>query len=472
MIKFGTSGFRAVIGENFTKESVQRVAYAVSMLIKKEKVENPVVDIGFDNRFMAEIYAKWVAEVLAYNKIKVNFFSLSTPTPTIAYMSKKHTFGIVLTASHNPFYYNGMKVIKESGEVNDKYASKIEKIANGVVYEKIKTLSFDDGVKQGLIKLTTNTNAYQKSILSYLDKEKLLTYNPKVLFNAMHGNSSRVVREICKKLGFTNYEIMKENIDPYFEGGLPAPYLKNVVDQKEKVVNEHFDIGLAFDGDSDRLTIIDKNGEIYDCNYVLPVVFDYFVKVKGYKGGVAHNGAFSSLISLVAKDLNEKEVITKVGFKNVAEAFKTTTAFMGGETNGIALKEHIYGKDGIMAGFFVLEILCHYQKSFKEILEETTRKFNFPSCVIEFAYPITMEKKAEINEQVFVKKELPSLKEKIVSTSYFDGLKMNFKNNYWAAIRFSGNENVVRIFTEMKDLESSNKMVAKLEKFIGVKVRQ
>ena len=145
---------------------------------------------------------------------------------------------------------------------------------------------------------------------------------------------------------------------------------------------------------------------------------------------------------------------------------------MGGETNGISLKEHIYGKDGIFAGFVVLDLISYYQKTFKEILTETTQKFHFPSCVIEFAYPITLEKKAEINEQVFIKKELPKLDKKIVSTNYNDGLKINFENNYWAAIRFSGNELVVRIFTEMENLENSNKMVAKLEKFIGVKERQ
>lgn len=472
MIKFGTSGFRGIIGDNFTKESVQRVAYAVAMLIKKEKVENAIIDIGFDNRFMAGDFAKWVAEVLAFYKIKINFYSIPTPTPTIAYLSKKHTFGIVLTASHNPYFYNGIKVFKQSGEVNDKYAEKIEKIANNMDYTKIKSITFDEGVKKGIIKLTKNTNSYQKNVISYINKDNLLKYNPKVLFNAMHGNSSLVVREICDKLGFTNYEIMKENIDPYFEGGLPAPYLKNLIDQKERVVKENFDIGIAFDGDSDRVTIIDKSGQIYDCNYILPAVYEYFVKVKGYSGGVAHNGAFSSLISLIAKDLNEKEIITKVGFKNVAEAFQNTTAFMGGETNGISLKEHIYGKDGIFAGFVVLDLISYYQKTFKEILTETTQKFHFPSCVIEFAYPITLEKKAEINEQVFIKKELPKLDKKIVSTNYNDGLKINFENNYWAAIRFSGNELVVRIFTEMENLENSNKMVAKLEKFIGVKERQ
>lgn len=472
MIKFGTSGFRGIIGDNFTKESVQKVAYALCKLIKKEKIENPIVDIGFDNRFMAENYAVWVSEVLAYNKIKVNFYKTPTPTPTIAYLSKKHTFGIVLTASHNPYFYNGIKVFKESGEVPDNYAKKIEDIANKVEIEKVKTFAFDLACQNGIVKITDNTTAYENSVLSFIDKENIRKKNPKVLFNAMHGNSGKIIRSICRKLNFTNFEIMKENVDPYFEHGLPAPYLKNLNDQKERVSNFGFDIGIALDGDSDRVTIIDKSGEIYDCNYIFSVVFDYFVKVKKYSGGAVHNTVFTQLISMLAKDLGEKEFITKVGFKNIAEKFKTSSAFIGAETNGIALKKHVYCKDGILAGFLVIDIMCYYNKSFKEILDSIIEKYNFPSCVIEFAYPITLEKKAEITERVFVKKELPSLNKKIASTSYADGLKINFEDNYWAAARFSGNENVIRLFTEMKDLNEANKMMAKLEKFIGVKERQ
>lgn len=472
MIKFGTSGFRAVIGENFTKENVQKLAYALKELIKKEKVDNPIVDIGFDNRFMAKNFAMWISEVLIASNIKVNFFEEATPTPAIAYLSKKHTFGIVLTASHNPYYYNGVKVFKNSGEVVDKYAQKIESVANKIEFEKIKTMPFEEGVKKGLVKLTTNLTQYEKSVISYLDKDRIIKHNPKVLFNAMHGNSSKAIREICEKIGFSNFEIMKEDVDPYFEGGLPAPYLKNLTDQKARVVNENFEIGFGLDGDSDRLTVIDKSGEVYDCNYVLTVLFEYLVKVKGLRGGVAHNTIFSSLISLICKTLNEKEVLTKVGFKNVAEKFETTTCFLGGETNGISLKTHTYGKDGILASFLVLDLISYYQKTFKEILDDLKERVNFPSCAIEFAYPITLEKKQEINEQVFVRKEVPSLNLKILKTTYDDGFKMFFENHYWAAIRFSGNENVVRIFTEMENLDKANAMISKLEKFIGVKVRQ
>ena len=470
MIKFGTSGFRAVIGDGFTKENVQKVAYAVCKNITKKK--DAVIDIGFDNRFIANFYAKWVAEVFLYHKIKVNFYKHPTPTPALAFVSKSHTFGIVLTASHNPYYYNGVKVFKNGGEIDDDFAKKIEEIANSIEFEKIKTLPFDEGEKAGYLNIIDKTEDYEKDVISYLNKKNISKYKPKVLFNALHGNSSRIVREICKKIGFSHFEIMKENIDPYFENSLPAPYLKNLVDQKERVVKEKFDLGIAFDGDSDRITIIDKSGEMYDCNYVFPVVYEYLVKVKGLKGGVAHNGLFSSLIGMLAKEFGEEENLTKVGFKNIAKVFEKGKAFIGAETNGVALRDHVYCKDGIMTGFIVIDLMSYYQKSFKEILDELTKRFNFPSCTIEFAYPFSLEKKAEINKQVFINKELPKLKRKIVNVTYDDGCKIFFENNYWCGIRFSGNENVVRLFTEMENIKNANKMIAELEKFIGVKERQ
>lgn len=472
MIKFGTSGFRGIIGENFTKENVQKVAYAIATIVNKKKFVDPIIDIGYDNRFMGDFFAKWVSEVLIGNNIKVNFFEKSLPTPVIGYLSKSHTFGIVLTASHNPYYYNGMKVFQGGGEVPDDFASKIEKLANSVKSAKIKTLSFEEGVAQGKITLASNYDEYLKSVLSFVNKKEILAYNPKILFNAMHGNSTSVILNICKKLGFKNFEIMKDNIDPYFEHGLPAPYLKNLTDQAKRVKEENFDLGLALDGDSDRITCIDKSGQIYDCNYVLTLLFNYLVEARGFKGGVVHNTAFTNLISLVAKAHDRTDYVAKVGFKNIAEIFKNSDAFIGGETNGIALKEHLLGKDGVLGAILLIDMISYYKKSFKELLTSIEKEYKFKGKVLEFAYPITLKKKEEITQQVFVKKELPKLERKLVSCGYSDGAKYVFENGYWAMIRFSGNENVVRIFSEAENEKACLKDIEKLEDFIGVKERQ
>ena len=472
MIKFGTSGFRGVIGDNFTKENTCKLAYALGSLIKKEKITEPIVDIGFDNRFMGEFFAKWAAEVLVAYGVKVNFYTESLPSPALAFMAKKHTFGIVLTASHNPFYYNGIKVFSGGREVPDEYSSKIEKIANSVKYKNIKSVPYESGVESGKITELTRFDEYIKSILSFVNKKSIQEYNPKILFNVMHGNATTAIKDICKRLGLKNYEIMKENLDPYFEHGLPAPYLKNLGEQAKRVQKEKFDIGLALDGDSDRITCIDKSGEIYDCNYILTLLYNYFIEAKGYAGGVAHNTAFTNLLSLVCKAHDKPEYISKVGFKHIAEIFLKSDAFIGGETNGIALKDHLLSKDGVLASFLLIDLISHYKKSFKELLTKLEKEYNFKGKVLEFAYPISLTKKAEITDKVFVKKELPLLDKKLISSSYADGAKYVFENGYWGMIRFSGNENVVRIFAEMEEEKACLEQIAKLEDFIGVKVRQ
>ena len=385
---------------------------------------------------------------------------------------KKHTFGIVLTASHNPFYYNGIKVFSGGREVPDEYSSKIEKIANSVKYKNIKSVPYESGVESGKITELTRFDEYIKSILSFVNKKNIQEYNPKILFNVMHGNATTAIKDICKRLGLKNYEIMKENLDPYFEHGLPAPYLKNLGEQAKRVQKEKFDIGLALDGDSDRITCIDKTGDIYDCNYILTLLYNYFIEAKGYTGGVAHNTAFTNLLSLVCKAHDKPEYISKVGFKHIAEIFLNSDAFIGGETNGIALKDHLLSKDGVLASFLLIDLISHYKKSFKELLTKLEKKYNFKGKVLEFAYPISLTKKAEITDKVFVKKDLPLLDKKLISSSYADGAKYVFENGYWGMIRFSGNENVVRIFAEMEDEKACLEQIAKLEDFIGVKVRQ
>ena len=472
MIKFGTSGFRGIMGDNFNKQNLQKIAYAVSKLIKDEKVKTPVIDIGFDNRFMGDFYAKWATEVFTAYGIKINFYENSTPTPAIAYLSKEHTFGVVLTASHNPYYYNGIKIFKNGGEVLDAYAAKIEEIANAVNFDDIKTLDFETALKKAQICLVKHIEAYEMSVVSFLNKKMLKRRNLKVLFNVMHGNGAVAINNIMKKLGLKNYEIMNANIDPYFEHELPAPYLKNLTVQKQRVVKEKFDLGIALDGDSDRVSFIDNNGEMYDCNYIVPLLYSYLIENKKMKGGVAHNIAFTSLLSYVVKELGQEEHIAKVGFKNIAEKFETTDAILGAETTGIALKEHVYCKDGILSGLLVLDMLSSCEKNITDLLKDVKKKFNYPCKVYEFAYPITDKKKAEIQKKVFEDKKLPCLSRKIENADYFDGVKFYFDKKYWAEIRFSGNENVVRIFAEMENDKACYKMITEIEKFIGVSERQ
>lgn len=474
MIKFGTSGFRGIINKNFNEENITRIIFALTEIIKKDKIKNPKIVIGFDNRKMSKETANLVADVLSSKNIEVILYTKSVISPLISYMAKskkfdKINYGIIITASHNPAEYNGIKIFLDSGrEADDDFYKPIEEIANSVDYNKINNLK--DKKDKTLIRKTTNINLYCKNIIKFVNKANIKSRNLKVLFNAMHGSSIDFIYKISNELEMTNFGILNANPDSNFGGKIPAPYKYNLIEQS-KLVKSKYDLGIALDGDGDRISIIDSNGKFYDGNFILPVLYNFLLK-KGLKGSVVKNTALSNLIKFIAEDYKYECYNSKVGFKNIGKILENTDAFLGGETNGIAFKNHINSKDGIIIAFLLIDLLSSTKKSFGQILNELRKKYNFTSEVVEYAYPVTEEQKIQITKLIFEDKKVPETKIKVKNISYLDGLKITYENNYWGVFRFSGNENVIRLFAEMPTLKKVNNLISIYEKFIGVKVRQ
>jgi phosphomannomutase len=471
MIKFGTSGFRGILGDNFTKENVTRIAAALLQIIKEDKYKNPQVVIGYDNRFMSKEFSQWISEVLS-KEVRVKIFTQSVPSPTITWFTKTYTFGVVVTASHNPHIYNGIKIFNKAKECDDILAKRIENIANSLDINKVEYIEYKEAVKSGKIEEINNYNDYCESLLTHFDVKNIQKNKIKILANCMHGNSVNCLHYLFKKLKL-NYALQNDNIDPYFEFKLPAPYIQNLTQQAKDVVAGGYDVGFAFDGDSDRFTLISSNGKIYDCNYVSCVIYYYFLTQKDLKGSIAKNIALSNLLKKISEGFKFKCYDTKVGFKHIGKILEETDAFMGAESNGIAYKNHILTKDGIFVALAVLDALAYFKKPFHEILEDLQKKYNFKSTVLEFAYPISEKKRQEIIDVLFTKKKYPNFQDReIISVDDREGLKISYKNDYWGMVRFSGNEPVVRIFSEMKNKKECDEMFACYEKFLGISVRQ
>lgn len=471
MIKFGTSGFRGIIGDNFTKENIQKIGYAISKYFEEENIKSPSVVIGYDHRFMSDMFAKWLSETCASYGIKVYLYDHSVPSPVISYMTKIADLGLMITASHNPYYYNGIKIFqKPAKEVDDVFCSRIEKWANESI--NINSQTFDILKNEGKIEYISDISDYCENILKYVNLEATKNCNFKIIYNAMNGNSTECLNYLLKKIGIKNFTGININKDPYFRGILPAPYKNNILDQVEKLKEEKFDFGVALDGDGDRITIIDSNGKILDGNFILPILYYYFVKFKNYKGGVVKNTALSNLVVKLTKLFDDNCYDAKVGFKNIGKILSTTDAFLGGETNGVAFKNHIYSKDGLVVTALLISLMAESGKTIDEILKELQLQTNFTSEVIEYAYPISASKKAEISNMLFVDKKVPTLSKQIIKIVGEGEYKILFENDYWATIRFSGTENVVRIFAEQENLDACEKIILELENFIGVSVRQ
>lgn len=470
-ITFGTSGYRGEIDQTFNYDVVKRIAFAITKFVKPDKTIRTIA-IGYDNRFNSRSYAVLVAEVIAAYGYKVVFYNESVPSPLVSFASKIYDLGIMITASHNPISHNGIKVFTRGGvEANREQANFLGSVATKTKALKVKTIDFDKAVRAGKINLTTDIKPYCKSVLDIIDAKAIRLAQPYLFINAMHGSSVNCLKYICEKLKLKKYDILNSERDPFFGGIQPAPYVGNLTAQSQKIVHKKYSLGFAVDGDGDRLTIVDVDGKIYDCNYVCAVIIYYFAKYKNITGRIVKNNAMSSLISKVAKTNGCVTQDAQTGFAQITSIMlQNSDSFMGAESNSVCLKKHIYSKDGILGGMLMTDALCTMKQSFSDVVEFLQKMEHYPCAPIEYAYPITESDRARITKQIFEDRLLPNLP--ITKVEYECGCKMYFKNDYWACIRFSGSENVVRIFSEQSTLKKSNEIVNILENFMNIHTRQ
>ena len=300
-IKFGTGGWRALIGDDFTKENICRVAQGIVELIKSEgKTDKPVI-IGYDRRFMSEDASKWVAEVLCGNGIKVKAMRRSAPTPLIMFIVKNEElhYGIEITASHNPSRYNGIKLIVEEGR--DASVECTEKLEALIDTNEISVMSIESATENGMVEyLRTPFNDFLDSILSKLDVDTIRRAGLRVLFDPMHGSGTYPLMTILYTTRCT-VDLMNSNKDAYFGGSMPAPSYNELGELIQRVVHEHYDLGIAVDGDGDRLGIVDVSGNYLNANQILVMLYYYLHEYRGWNGPVVRNLATTHMLDKVAE---------------------------------------------------------------------------------------------------------------------------------------------------------------------------
>ena len=449
-IKFGTSGFRGIVGDNWTKETISAIANAFGDIITRER-KNPRIIIGFDNRFMGATFAQWFCDALPQS-IAVTMFSIPTATPVIAYkVVANFDYGIMITASHNPHTYNGVKIILPGGkEAGDEFTSQIEQI----IQQNNSTICRGGNLPPVE---TSDDYDYIERCLSLIDTKAIKTSSLRVLFNAMHGSSAPVITNLLDNLGI-KYESMNTTPDPYFGGKVPAPYAHNLLDQCKRVVAEKFNLGFALDGDGDRVTFIDADGKTWDCNYLMAVFY------KKFRGTLVKNHLSSNLASKLAELYGEKVIQTPVGFKFLGPALETSNGKIAAESTGIAFKNISLVKDGIFATVALIEVLALSGKTVGQLIQEIIEGTSFPTYYLEMAY--TFKNKPNFEKQ-------PQIDMDIKETIHFpDGIKICYTNGYWAAARLSGTEAVARLYVEMPNESTAKKVLANLEKHYSLHERQ
>ena len=468
MIKFGTGGWRAIIGEDFILDNVRLLSQALADDIKNKNFVEKGIVIGFDRRFLSDKAAKWVAEVMAGNGIPVHFIGNIAPTPLIMFAVKRleTKYGVSITASHNPADYNGIKVFTEGGrDAAEDVTKNLEKLLEKLKLEDVKVMKFDAGIASGIIKKVDLFNDYIDTILNMIDIDIIRKKGLKILLDPMHGVSKSSLQTILLTAR-CELDIINDRHDTLFGGRLPSPTAATLTRLIDIVTEQKYDIGIATDGDADRLGIIDDKGNFIHPNDIMVLLYYYLIKFKGWKGGVVRNIATTHLLDRIATSFGEKCYEVPVGFKHISSKMDETNAVIGGESSGgLTIRGHIKGKDGIFAGTLLVEMICATGKKISEMLEQIHTEFgNF--YMVENDFTFSDDKKAELVNILFGEKRIPTFEIPIREISYRDGVKIYFENDGWIIARFSGTEPLLRIFAEMDTEENARKISNTLKQFL------
>ena len=465
-ITFGTGGWRAIIGEDFVCYNIRRVAKGICMLMEAQGKKDKPVIIGYDRRFLSETAAKWVAEVLAANGVTIWMMERSAPTPLVMHTVKREGlyFGIEITASHNPSSYNGIKLIVDEGrdapvETTSLLESFVEDISD------VDFIDFDTAVSEEKIKILANPfNNFLDDIIDVLDMQALRNRGLRVLFDSMHGSGTYPLLVIFHTARCT-IDTININKDAYFGGVMPAPSEKSLSRLKNSVVSGGYDMGIAMDGDGDRLGIIDANGRYINANEILCLLYYYLVKYKGWQGPAVRNLATTHLLDKIAESFGEKCYEVPVGFKYISSKIDEVDAVLGGESSGgLTVRGHIHGKDSIYAASLFAEMVSVTGLSPSDMLDEIKKEFGeYIMVEDDMRFPASV--KAEVEKTLIEEKRLPEFADKVVRVNYEDGCKVYFEDG-WVICRFSGTEPLLRIFAESTTAERAQGYIDAFKEFL------
>ncbi len=474
-IKFGTSGWRGIISDDFTFSNVRLVSQAIADYINKKTAHTRLffseaflsgtVVIGYDTRFLSENFAKASAEVLAANGIKVIYSQKDAPTPAISHyiIENKLSAGINITASHNPPEYSGIKFSTDWGgpalpEITQEIESICKKLQDN--QQRVKRMEFNDALSKGLIEKKDISKNYIKQIRDIIDT-RLIEENVSIAFDCMYGTAREYIGEIIPKAKMT---LINDKRDVLFGGHRPEPAQKFLSFLIKEIINKKIDIGLATDGDGDRFGVIDSDGSFITPNQVMGLAL-YHLHKKGYRGVAARSVMTSSFMDAVGKDLGVEVIETPVGFKYIGDIFIKQDIIVGGEeSGGLTIGGHIPEKDGILACLLMAELRAKENKSLLDILKMLHQRVgNF--ITVRKNYTLTNEKMEILRDNVEENPPDSFCDFKVEEINTIDGYKFLLdEKNSWLGLRFSGTEPVVRVYVESSTTKNTEGIITAAEK--------
>ncbi|AEH50342.1 phosphoglucomutase/phosphomannomutase family protein [Pseudothermotoga thermarum] len=451
-IKFGTSGWRAIISDEFTFENVKIVTQAIADYLKKNNAK--AVIVARDTRFMTEHYAQLVSQVLTANGIKVYMPQDPTPTPVVSFTIRHYKLdgGINITASHNPPEYCGIKFNPSDGApAPTSITQQIEELAAKVDPKKIPTISLKEAASKDLFEIFDPRPEYFKALAKHIDFERIKAAGLKAVADLLYGTAVGYLDELCRRC-CAELEILHDFRDPYFGGDRPEPDESRMKAVGEIVKRRAFDCGIATDGDADRFGVVDETGNYLKPNEVIALLAHHLYKNKRKKGPVARTVATSHAVDAVAQAFGEKSLETPVGFKYLAALLLNENVVIAGEeSGGLSIANHVPEKDGILANLLVLEMMAYEGKPLSELRKEFAKTYGeFFNTRVDLSFATEGEKQDFLSKFKQFDRYLKDLK--VADKDEIDGVRFFFDQpGSWVLARASGTEPVVRVYVEAKD---------------------
>jgi phosphomannomutase len=453
-IKFGTDGWRGVISEDFTFENIKIVSQAIADYIGKGKS----VAIGYDTRFMSKDFAWLTAKVLSGNGINAHLSLLPTPTPMLSYFVKHKNMdgGMMITASHNPGIYNGIKFKEPVG------CSSLPETT-----KKLESLLGKNTPKQSedLIVQTKMDDPYINALNAYISSGLMKKRRLKIVIDSMYGAGGYYLENILKKYGHKVVTIHGDP-NPIFPRMNPEPISVNMKKLSDSVIEYGADIGIATDGDADRVGIVDDKGNVLTPHYVLSLLILHIRENRKWSGAVVKTISSTALIGKIAGKYNMPVIETPVGFKYIAELMLKENILIGGEeSGGNGFKNHIPERDGFLSGLLLIEMIEERKKKLSRIVCDMEKEFGaYKYKRIDLHVP--REKITKLIDNFRTNPPSAIGGNKVSEIKAFDGTKFIFDDGSWLLIRASGTEPILRVYSEGKTKKQVESIISAAQKMI------
>jgi phosphoglucomutase len=466
-IKFGTSGWRAVIADEFTFANVRRAVNGIARHVASHKKDGKVI-VGRDPRFLGETLCVMAADILSSYGITPLVIAEPAPTPAISYavIQSKADGAINFTASHNPPEYNGIKFSTPDGapalpEVTKAIEAGIADFdANSQKSDPTKAQSNSKPASQSI----DPRRMYLSRLGEIVDLDVIKKARIKVVFDPMWGAARGYSDAFLRDAGIA-VSTVHDTRDVLFGGHAPEPDDELLEELRDKMRETSAAIGIATDGDADRFGIVDEDGTFIQPNYIIALLFDYLVETRGWKNGVGKSVATTNLINAIAEKHKIKLHETPVGFKYIGELIKQDKILIGGEESaGLSIRKHVPEKDGVLAGLLCCEMVARRGTSLGEQLNDLFAKVGsfYP---LRENFRLTPEVKEKFTEKL--RRDPAEFNGmKVASAVRTDGLKLLLADGSWVCYRLSGTEPVVRVYSEARSEEALTKLSAAAKAWI------